>query len=176
MGYESDAFVETLELTLSNPDGTASHAWVNVPFEGCTPGFWQGGNDFGTAGGKWLWNEVNDLQWAASGGAGWNPYLWVTSFCGFFGCTGGSDMWYYINPDMWNVNDDFHKAARSLVAAYLNASWGMNYPYTIDQLLLMWDEAVASGDFLSLHNTLDNANNSFTEDGVHHCPISASGY
>ena len=29
---------------------------------------------------------------------------------------------------------DFQKASRDLVAAYLNASWGMNYPYTTDEL------------------------------------------
>jgi hypothetical protein len=160
-----------------------SHTFVNAVLEGCTPGFWQGGNDFGTAGGKWLWNEEQDSQWVASGGDGYNPYIWGTDFCGFFGCTDGSDMWYYLNPDMWGTgnNDDFHKAARSLVAAYLNASWGMNYPYTTAQLSQMWADAVASGDFMSLHLLLDAANNSQADtngDGIleHQCPISASGW
>ena len=76
-------------------------------------------------------------------------------------------------------SDDFQKAGRSLVAAYLNASWGMNYPYTTDKLSEMWADAVASGDFLALHNTLDTANNSMADvdlDGnlEHQCPISAS--
>jgi hypothetical protein len=154
-----------------------SHTFVNAVLEGCTPGFWQGGNDFGTAGGKWLWNEDNDPQWVDSGGAGYNPYIWTTGFCGFFGCTDGSDMWYYLNPELWSVNDDFHKAARSLVAAYLNASWGMNYAYTTVQLSQMWSAAVASGDFMSLHLELDAANNAYyREDGGPRCPISAGSW
>ena len=150
---------------------TYSFTFINTPTKGCTPGFWQGGNDFGTAGGKWLWNEVNDPQWIASGGMGTNPYIWTTGFCGFFGCSESGDMWYYINPDMWSVNDDFHKAARSLVAAYLNASWGMAYAYSTDELKTMWNEAYAGGTLLDLHTKLDKANNA-----IGGCPISASGY
>jgi hypothetical protein len=57
----------------------------------------------------------------------------------------------------------------------------MNYPYTTAQLSQMWMDAVASGDFMSLHLTLDAANNSGADtngDGIleHQCPISASGY
>lgn len=152
-----------------------SHTFVNAPLQGCTPGFWQGGNDFGTAGGRWLWNESNDPDWVASGGIPYNPYIHETGFCDFFGCSRGGDMWYYVNPDLWSVNDDFHKAARSLVAAYLNASWGMNYPYTAAQLETMWTSALYSGDLLSLHNLLDAANNAYNRaDGGPHCPISAS--
>ncbi len=76
-----------------------------------------------------------DPQWPLSGGFDTNPYMWTTSFDGFFG-GGSGDMWYYINPDLWGQgnNDDFHKAARDMVAAYLNASWGMNYPLTKAEL------------------------------------------
>jgi hypothetical protein len=42
------------------------------------------------------------------------------------------------------------KAARDLVAAYLNASFGMNYPYTISELVSMWDDA--AGDDTMLHD------------------------
>ena len=155
-----------------------SHTFYNTPLEGCTPGFWQGGNDFGTAGGKWLWNEDNDPNWSASGGQGTNPYKWDDSFCGFFGCSESGTMWYYVNPDMWSVNDDFHKAARSLTAAYLNASWGMGYAYTTTELKAMWTEAYTNGTLLALHTELDAANNAYyrsTEYGPY-CPISASGY
>jgi hypothetical protein len=178
VGFEGDAFVETIELTLQNPNGVATHAWVNIPYQGCTPGFWQGGNDFGTAGGKWLWNEMPDPQWPLSGGQGTNPYMWTTPFNDKF--SGGSgDMWYYINPDLWGQgeNDDFHKAARSLVAAYLNASWGMNYPYDTSELMAMWADALANGKLLELHNKLDLANNAYYRNGGgDYCPISASGY
>jgi len=69
---------------------------------------------------------------------------------------------------------------RSLVAAYLNASWGMNYPYTTAELEAMWTAAVASGDFLSLHMLLDAANNSMVDTDSNEvppllCPISARG-
>ena len=165
------------ERARSNAD--YSHTFVNAVLEGCTPGFWQGGSAGGQAGGQWLWNDVGDPDWVASGGIPYNPFIHETGFCSFFGCFGGSDMWYYVNPNMWTVNDDFSKAARSLTAAYLNASWGMNYPYTTDQLSQMWAEAVASGNFLALHNLLDAANNSGADtngDGIleHQCPISAS--
>src|SRR5262249_38595787 len=40
--YTLDPFVETIELTLANPDKTATHIWMNTPGgEGCTPGFWK---------------------------------------------------------------------------------------------------------------------------------------
>ncbi len=38
--------------------------------------------------------------------------------------------------------NDYQKAARDLVAAYLNSSWGMNYPYTTTQLSQFWADAV----------------------------------
>jgi hypothetical protein len=155
-----------------------SATFVNAVLQGCTPGFWQGGSDGGQAGGKWLWNEVNDPQWVASGGIPYNPYIWTTGFQTYFGGPFVSgDMWYFVNPDQWSVNDDYHKAARSLTAAYLNASWGMNYAYTIAELQTMWDAAAFSGDYLALHNLLDAANNAYGRtDGGPHCPISASGY
>lgn len=158
-----------------------SHTFVNAVLEGCTPGFWQGGNDFGTAGGQWLWNEVNDPDWVASGGAGYNPYIWTTLFNSYFTpyspYMDGFDMMSLVGTG--GGSDDFQKAGRDLVAAYLNSSWGMNYPYTTAQLSQMWADAVASGDFMSLHLLLDAANNSGADtdgDGVleHQCPISAS--
>jgi hypothetical protein len=171
------------EFSKAKSGESFSYAFVNAVLEGCTPGFWQGGNDFGTAGGRWLWNEMNDLQWLASGGMGTNPYMWTTSFSPFF--TAYSP---YMDPfDMMTLvgngagPDDYQKAGRDLVAAYLNASWGMNYPYTAAQLSQMWADAVASGDFISLHLLLDAANNSGADtngDGIleHQCPISASGF
>jgi len=176
----------------ASSDSSLSHTFYNTYFEGCTPGFWQGGSTKNeSAGGQWLWNtdgfftgSQSDPDWLASGGAlPGNPYNHADSFEGYFGGAGSDDMWYYINPDLWGQgnNDDYHKAARDLVAAYLNASWGVNYPYTTTQLKGMWADAVLSGDFASLHNTLDTANNAQVDtngDGVteHLCPISAGGY
>ncbi|MEJ2757813.1 MAG: hypothetical protein P8046_04950, partial [Anaerolineales bacterium] len=68
---------------------------------------------------------------------------------------------------------DAQKAGRSMVAAYLNASFGINYAYSLADLEDMWADAVASGDFLTLHILLDAANNHFgNPDGD--CPSSAS--
>jgi len=155
-----------------------SHTFQNAYAEGCTPGFWQGGNDFGTAGGKWLWNEDNDPDWTASGSQGSNPYTWTTEFNNYF--TSWSSLDGLTMMDLVGTgggSDDARKAARSLVAAYLNASWGMGFPYSTDKLSSKWSEAVASGNFLELHNELDAANNAYWRDEPPaHCPISASGY
>jgi hypothetical protein len=159
-----------------------SHIFANAPLQGCTPGFWQGGPNFEQAGGRWLWNEENDPDWGDSGGLGTNPFVHLRSFCSFFGCGDYENiktMWYFINPDMWDVNDDFHKAARALVAAYLNASWGINYPYTTDELIALWVDALSPNPQLytlsGLHIELDAANNAYYRTGGGpHCPISAS--
>ena len=74
-----------------------------------------------------------------------------------------------------------HALSRAIGAAYLNEAWGMNYPYTAAELEDMWAAAVASGDYLSLHNLLDAANNSQVQTNAagmteHMYPISAGGW
>jgi hypothetical protein len=176
------ALTDTYHVFESPPQSGASYSFtfVNTPTQGCTPGFWQGGTAGGQAGGRWLWNTnglfsdfISDPDWIASGGLGANPYNHSDLFCDFFGCDGygnAEDMWHFVNPDMWEVNDDFHKAARSLTAAYLNASWGMAYSYSTGELLTMWASALADGTLLELHYDLDAANNA----PAGGCPISAS--
>jgi hypothetical protein len=153
-----------------------AHTFVNAVFQGCTPGFWQGGSDGGQAGGMWLWNEPNDPQWATSGGNGTNPYTWTTLFNDFF--TPSAALAGFTMMDLVGTGGgalDAQKAGRSIVAGYLNASWGMNYPYSTAQLTAMWDATVASGAYLELHTLLDAANNAmYRTDGGEHCPISAS--
>jgi hypothetical protein len=91
-------------------------------------------------------------------------------------------MWYFINSEMHVAQDDFHKAARSLVAAYLNASWSMNYPYDTVALENMWSTAITAypnTDALhALHTELDYANNAYGRTdggpGGPSCPISAN--
>ena len=123
---------------------------------GCTPGFWQGG--FGAS----LWNEVDDPDWTANGGLGTNPFTHSTLFNDFFTdhsglngktmlevvSTGGGNQWY-------------RKAARDVVAAYLNASFGIGYPFTTAQISQMWTDAVNAGDnsgFIQIHSDLGAAN------------------
>ncbi len=159
---------------------TYSHTFVNMPLQGCTPGFWQGGTDqLNTAGGKWLWNEVNDPQWVASGGKGTNPYIWTTPVSPYFTLYDALDQTTMM--DLVGTGGgplDYHKAARDLVAAYLNASWGMGYAYTPAELADMWADAVDHGTFMDLHLELDAANNAYGREAgdVPVCPISASGY
>ena len=57
-------------------------------------------------------------------------------------------------------SDPVRRAARSVVAAYLNASHGdVAYPYTTAELVAMWAAAVAADSFQALHTLLDGANN-----------------
>lgn len=181
-------------------DGPLSHTFVNTPAQGCTPGFWQGGPDKPDpqAGGARLWDGdpfdasypiYPDPDWVNSGGYGFNPYIHATYFSGelaFFmtydipdnGSTDDYTMFELV--DTGGGPENWRKAARSLVAAYLNTSWGMAYPYSTDELIAMWATAVADPDhadtgFLALHTDLDLANNHFNiEEGS--CPIEAGGY
>jgi len=124
---------------------------------GCTPGFWCGGV------GKYLWNTSPDAQWTSAGGVGNPPFIQTTLFNSFFAahsflngktmadivCTGGGP-----NP--------VRKAARDLIAAYLNSSFGLAYPFTPAQLSAAWAAAVADGSpaaFMALHIQWDAANN-----------------
>ena len=157
-------------------DGPLYAEFVNVPAQGCTPGFWGGGSDGGQAGGQWLWNYEQDLNWQQAGGQDWNPYIWTTSFNSYFApvaALDGWDMHSLVNTGGGSV--DAQKAARSMTAAYLNASFGINYAYSLGELEAMWNAAVADGSdaaFLSLHTLLDAANNHYGNT-VGDCPISA---
>ncbi len=124
---------------------------VGQCFAGCTPGFWQGGA------GAQLWNSVNDPQWAASGGAGTNPYSQSTLFNSFF--TPHPNLAGLTMLDMvgsGGTSDPARKAGRDVVAGYLNASFGINYPESASQLAAQWTAAVAGGDVAlsALHDLL----------------------
>jgi hypothetical protein len=106
-----------------------------------------------------LWNEVDDQDWVTSGGSNSNPYTHDDSFNGFF-------QWYASldGKSMMDLvitgggSEDWQKAARNVVAAYLNASWGMGFPYSQQEIKDMWSAAIASDDFIGLHNLLSSAN------------------
>lgn len=138
--------------------------YVMPALEGCTPGFWQGG-----AGSK-LWDRANDPQWK---GDGTNPYVHTTLFNGFFGQYNGT----LVGVSMMDLvgtggtSDSVRRAARDVVAAYLNASWGINIGYTTQQIKVMWTAAVSAGTnaaFDALHNTLSVANDPTPGDD---CPL-----
>jgi pyruvate/2-oxoglutarate/acetoin dehydrogenase E1 component len=66
--------------------------------------------------------------------------------------------------------DDYQKAARNVVAAYLNAKWGMPFPYTPEGVAQLWAAAVDENDpmtFIEVHNMLSAANS--PQDGF--CPV-----
>jgi hypothetical protein len=150
-----------------NAGASVSLTFTNIT-EGCSPGFWQGGN------GSQLWNEGSppdsyDPDWLTyPGGLPGNPYIHGTHFNDFFEVyepLNGVTMMDLVGTG--GATDDFQKAARNVVAAYLNASWGMAFPHTTQEIDDMWSAAVESGDFLGLHLYLAPLN--APPDGV--CPI-----
>jgi hypothetical protein len=153
-----------------------SAKFVNTPTQGCTPGFWQGGPDSPDpqSGGARLWDKPNDKDWKNSGGMGVNPYIHDTTFESFFGDPANvvpSNLTMFELVDTGGGSEDWRKLARDIVAAYLNASWGVAYAYTPDELKEIWTKASNEGTFLYWHNKIDAANNA-----PGGCPISAGGY
>ena len=148
----------------NDPDATAASDTATATVvgqpcgEGCTPGFWQGGL------GVTLWDQVNDPDWVSHGGAGTNPFVTTDLFStGPWGPSGISSI---DNKTMLQIvgtgggNSWPRKAARDLIAAYLNASFGINYPYTTQQILDDWADAVAAGTsgFQAFHLKYSAAN------------------
>ncbi len=119
-----------------------------------------------------------DAQWSDRGGADGNPYIHETDFNAFFGGGAPGSYTMFELVDTGGGSEAWRKAARSLVAAYLNAAWGMAYAYTTAELTAMWSAAVGDdAALLALHTELDAANNAYGRDfGGPRCPISAGGF
>lgn len=140
----------------------ASFSWIaaglSVPppppgGEGCTPGGWAGGN------GAFRWDEFPDGDWNPPNG---NPFYHVTVFNLFFTSWSSLDgLSMYDLVSKGGGKDDARKAARSLVAAYLNATHAsVNYPLSTTDLNNAWDDAVdGTIEFIDLHRQLDEFNN-----------------
>jgi hypothetical protein len=123
------------------------------PVQG-SPGFWKDGGNGQTS----LWNSLNDLDWK-----GWAQKLGLTSAtpANPFVKTDLFTSIFVTHPDLVDLtmqqvidepknSTDAQKAARALVAAYLNASlYGSNYPYTQAQLKSMWEQAVSDNSHAS---------------------------
>jgi hypothetical protein len=146
------------------PTRTATRAPTYTPtswLAGCTPGFW-GNNGNGVGG--WLWDTANDPNWDAAGGYGINPFNQDTLFNAFF--KNPIDPFIASNATMEEIitqggtDDPHNKAGRTVIAAYLNASFGMNYGYTPTQVMNAWKAAVAGGDdaLLDFHLQFGGAN------------------
>ena len=136
--------------------------------EGCTPGFWCGGV------GRTLWSEPGDPQWSIACGAT-VPFLMTDTFCGaplnLFDC----------HPDVQDStmsallctgggNIPAQKAARDVIAAYLNASCnGVAFGMTPQAVAQMWNDAVAGTiSFETVHTTLGALNDPQT---LAACPL-----
>lgn len=168
--------VPTALAAVSGPPDTGEE------FDTGTPGYWANSGNV-NAGGKDLWDLVSDEDWEEAGGLGTNPYVHTTLFNDYF-----ADWEAFDNLTMFDVAnkspDDLKgntidaaalKAARSLVAAVLNASFygsgASGYPFSVQELKDMWAAAVAAntkGAFNSLNCKLDNANNGLDPDAP--CP------
>ncbi len=126
---------------------------VLIPILGCTPGFWQGGA------GAPLWDEgPPDPDWT---GVGTNPYIHTTLFNSFFNVVTDSRLDGYTMYQLVSSgggSDPAIKAARDMVAAYLNESaFPVDFPAdSLADLLTMWYDAVAGGDaaLAAFHNTV----------------------
>jgi hypothetical protein len=116
---------------------------LDIPILGCTPGFWQGGA------GSQQWDEVNDPDWT---GMGTNPYIHTTLFNDFFNNgpidarLNGLTMFDLVSSG--GTSDSARRAARDMVAAYLNeTAFPTDFPAdSLADLEAMWYEAVAGGD------------------------------
>ncbi len=116
---------------------------VQIPIQGCTPGFWQGGA------GAPLWDQPDDEDWT---GADTNPFVHTTLFNTFFNGTtdsrlAGQTMYQIVSNDGGSANSA-EKAARDMVAAYLNESaFPSDFPAdSLPDLVNDWYAAVAGGD------------------------------
>ena len=90
---------------------------------------------------------MNDPQWTANGGNGNNPFIHTTLFNDFFtdhSALDGLTMLEIVGTGGGNV--PARKAARDVVAAYLNSSFGLNYPFTPAEIAAKWTAAVAGGN------------------------------
>jgi len=128
--------------------------------KGCTPGFWGSNSSNNEGGGVLWWNTASDPQWTANGGNGTNPFTHGTPFTPFF-----TSHPLLTTATMWDVvnggggSQAAWRAARQLVAAYLNASFGA-YAFSRSQLSSMWTQAVLGGDdALNALNVLLDATN-----------------
>ena len=144
---ENTADFVTIDTQATGDDSVS--VVIEVPCQGCTPGFWQGGA------GSQLWNEPNDPQWVYGGT---NPYIHTTLFNTFFYLDTDSRLDSLTMMDLVGSgggDDPAIKAARDMVAAYLNeAAFPASFPATsLADLEAMWYAAVAGGDaaFTAFH-------------------------
>jgi hypothetical protein len=157
--------VSSLSAAASTPPPPPPPPPVETPNKGCTPGFWGNNAPHGMGGGVEWWNSSSDPQWTANGGSGTNPFSHSTPFAPFFTAHSqltGYTMWDAVNGG--GGSQPARRAARQLVAAYLNAAFG-SYAFSTTQLRSMWTDAVSHGNsgLNALSTLLDATNNACNE-------------
>jgi hypothetical protein len=165
-GFCGETTVDNTAAFTTNDTGATGSDSVSVPInvpcgEGCTPGFWQGGA------GAQLWDEVNDPDWDAGDYATqFNPFIHATLFNSFFSGTPDSRLDSLTMMDLvgsGGTSDWAVKAARDMVAAYLNESaFPASFPATsLADLVSAWYAAVSGGDpaLIAFHTLVSGWNN-----------------
>lgn len=164
-GFCGATTVDNTAAFTTNDTSTTGSDSVSVPInvpcgDGCTPGFWQGGA------GAELWDEFEDPEWDAGNYATqFNPFTHDTKFNTFFpawtlSALDGVEMFDLVDSggtSVWAI-----KAARDMVAAYLNESaFPSSFPATsLADLTAMWYAAVNGGDagLEAFHNLVSGWN------------------
>ena len=154
------ALTDPLLCTVEEPDQSCEVTFVNQPNEACTPGFWQGG--FGST----LWDEFpNDPDWA---GDGTNPFAQDQLFNLFFAPHSALDGLTMFDLVSTGGGPIIQRAtARFLVAAYLNAVFGVNQGFTPGGLAQAWQDAVTADTDEAFQDLFNILVPSFAPD----CPI-----
>ena len=140
--------IASADGAFDDPDATAASDTAEADVnghpcgQGCTPGFWQGGV------GVDMWDEVNDPDWVDAGAAGTNPFVTTDLFSsGPWGPSGIASIDSKTMLELVGTGGGSSwpkKAARDLIAAYLNASaLGSGYSVDTATILSDWADAVA---------------------------------
>jgi len=146
-------FVTTDTAATDSDDADVVITVICQTGQGCTPGFWQGGVGFD------MWDEPNDPDFSPPGANG--GFYHPLPFNDFFTPVASLDGLTMIDiVGTGGGRDPAQRAARSLIAAYLNAlADGVTYDYTTAELVALWDDAVANETFKALNDDLDEKNN-----------------
>jgi hypothetical protein len=160
-GYQGDPFVWMIDLTLADPDQVSNYIWINVPAQGCTPGWWknQGLGAYDDPG-DWLAQAV-----ASAVSSEWGNVVDGTTDSLF------REVFDLDPSQMQGLPTDltllgavelggggFNALARQGTAALLN-SLSVAYEYSPEQILQDVHDAFISGDLDNLINLYDEANN-----------------
>jgi hypothetical protein len=119
----------------------------------CGPDFWSNAGDD-------LWDERDSEHWNEHGGKDANPFTHDTTFNSYFARLPELDGMTMLEIANGPGNTPGKRAARELIAAYLNSSFGPGYPYAAWLLRTMWSTAKDRGQhaLLNLGAILENVN------------------